>query len=291
MILTEEIEVCIVPSNIKYYRGLGLDVKLMMRIVLPVYKLPNQSNLKVDVMCDRCGTKRYIKYQSYNFNIDRSLDKKTYMCDKCSHEKIKKTNLEKYGVEYFSQTQTFNEKVKQTSLEKYGKDHYSKTDEYLLQRTSTNLEKYGVENPFQLTEKIKLSMFLKYGVDHASQIYSNKETKEKKRRETKEKNGDWIKTEDLTDWTIYKNKVRSQTLKNKKELFEKWDGLDFYDGESIRENLGLHHHDPKYPTIDHKVSVYYGFTNGIETDYISDPSNLAITKRIINIKKGISNQN
>lgn len=291
MILTEEIEVCIVPSNIKYYKGLGLDVKLMQRIILPVHKLSKQSNLKVDVMCDRCGIKRYIKYQAYNFNIDRSLDKKTYMCDKCSHEKIKQTNLEKYGVEYFSQTQTFNEKIKQTSLEKYGKDHYSKTDEYLLQRTSTNLEKYGVENPFQLTEKIKLSMFLKYGVEHASQIDSNKETKEKKRRETKEKNGDWIKTEDLTDWTLYKNKVRSQTLKNKKELFEKWDGLDFYDGESIRENLGLHYFDPKYPTIDHKVSVYYGFINGIDSECISDLSNLAITKRIINIKKGINNQN
>jgi hypothetical protein len=41
-----------------------------------------------------------------------------------------------------------------------------------------------------------------------------------------------------------------------------------------------------YPTIDHKVSVLYGFKNGIEPEEISKLDNLCITKRILNIIKG-----
>ena len=286
MILTKEIEVCIVPSNIIYYRSIGIDAKIMKKIIIPIEFLSKQSNLKVDVSCDRCGIKRNIKYQAYNCNIERSIDKKTYMCDKCSHEKIKQTNLKRYGVEYFSQTTEFNEKVKNTSLEKFGAEHYSKTEQYMIDRTNTNLGKFGVENPFQLVEMIKCSMLSKYGVEHPSKIESLKENKETKRRITKEKSGDWVKSEDMSNWNLYKNKVRSQTSKNKKELLEKWNGLDFYDGESIVENFSLHHLNSKYPTIDHKISIYRGFMNNISTDIISDISNLVITKRITNIKKG-----
>jgi len=258
----------------------------MKKIIIPIDLLSSQSNIKIDVSCDRCGTNRTIKYQAYNANINRSIDKKTYMCDKCSHEKIKQTNLKKYGVEYFSQTNEFNDKIKQTSLEKFGSEHYSKTDEYMEKRTNTNLEKFGVENPFKLVSKIKQSMMDKYGVEHPSQIISLKLNKEKRRRKTKEEKGDWIKLEDTNEWNLYKNKVRTQTSKNKKELFNMWDGMDYYDGEYIKENINLHHNNPSYPTIDHKISIYYGFANKIETDLISDISNLVITKRIINIKKG-----
>ncbi len=286
MILTKKVEVCIVPSNIKYYKNIGIDVKLMQKIIIDIEFLSKQSNVRVDVSCDRCGEQRNIKFQSYYFNINRSLDKKTYMCDKCSHEKIKQTNRKKYGVDYFSQTDEFTERIKNTSLERFGEVHYSKTSDYIKKRTITNLSKFGVENPFQLTDLIKSSMKFKYGVEHPSQIETNKQSKQKNRRKTKEKNGDWIKLEDLNEWNLYKNRVRSLTSKNKKELFNSWDGIDYYDGEYIQNYSELNHNNPCYPTIDHKVSIYYGFINGINEEVISDLSNLVITKRIINIKKG-----
>lgn len=40
-----------------------------------------------------------------------------------------------------------------------------------------------------------------------------------------------------------------------------------------------------YPTIDHKISVYYGFINNISPEEIGDISNLCITKRWINSTK------
>lgn len=44
--------------------------------------------------------------------------------------KIKESNLEKYGVEHYYQSDTFKEKVKQSNIEKYGVSHFSQTQEY-----------------------------------------------------------------------------------------------------------------------------------------------------------------
>ncbi len=40
-----------------------------------------------------------------------------------------------------------------------------------------------------------------------------------------------------------------------------------------------------YPTIDHKISVHYGFINNINPEEISSLENLCLTKRRINSKK------
>ena len=286
MIITKEVEICIVPSNIIYYKSIGIDVKMMKRITIPIDLLQNQSNCKIDVLCDRCGTQRKIKYQAYTFNIGRSVDGKIYTCDKCSHEKIKLTNIKRYGVEYFSKTEEFSKKVKKTSNEKFGVDHYSKTEEYIKKRDKTNIEKFGVKNPFQLTDIIKKSMIDKYGVEHPSQIEGLKSERMNKRRLTKENLGDWIKTEDRTEWEIYRNKVRTLTSKNIDIIFENWDGIDFYDGEYIKENSKLPYYNDGYPTIDHKISIFEGFNKKIDPIIISSIENLCITKRVLNIRKG-----
>lgn len=61
---------------------------------------------------------------------------------------------------------------------------------------------------------------------------------------------------------------------------------DYYDGEFIKNNLSLSGSSRLYPTIDHKVSTYFGFINNIEAVSISELSNLCITKRYINSMKG-----
>lgn len=287
MIITKEVEVCIVPSNIKYYKSVGIDAKLMKKILIPIDILQNQSNCKVDVRCDRCGLDRNIKYQAYYLNINRSQDKKTYTCDKCSHEKTRKTNQLKYGADYFSKTDQFLYKIKETSMSKFGETHFSKTDEYIKKRDQTNLEKFGVKNPFELTKLVRIGMLEKYGFEHPSQVEDIKDRIQKSRRITKELKGDWIKSEERSEWILYKNKVRSLTYKNKKNLYLDWDGFDFYDGEYIKDNLNLNHNNNLYPTIDHKISIFYGFIQGFPPEFISSIDNLCLTKRINNIKKGI----
>ena len=53
----------------------------------------------------------------------------------------------------------------------------------------------------------------------------------------------------------------------------------------ILNNFKLDHNDPNYPTIDHKISVYYGFKNSIDPNIIGSIDNLCITKRSINSSK------
>ncbi len=77
-------------------------------------------------------------------------------------EKIKTTNLEKFGTEFSFESEDIKNKAKKTKLTKYGDENYNNSrkasnsrinrsdDEKLKtinQRKSTNLERYGVENP------------------------------------------------------------------------------------------------------------------------------------------------
>lgn len=132
---------------------------------------------------------------------------KKYCSNKCSSnseetkEKLKKTSLEKWGVEHYSKTNEYVEKVKKTSLERFGVDNYSKTnefiekskktfldkwgvdsftktDEYLTKSKQTSLKNWGVEFPIQsdiIKERIKSSNIKKYGVSH---IFENNNYRE-----------------------------------------------------------------------------------------------------------------
>jgi hypothetical protein len=87
------------------------------------------------------------------------------------------------------------------------------------------------------------------------------------------------------EYLLYRNECRRITNSYLDKLFDDWNGLDFYDSESISENFNLPHNDKKYPTVDHKISIYYGFNNGISPSEIGHISNLVITKRSINSSK------
>ena len=139
-------------------------------------------------------------------SFDKSLNKlhkqRNFGCESCAKlmkfEKIKNTMVNKYGVEYAAQSQTFKDKMKETTLERYGVEHAAQSEvvkdkirqtnmetygfEYGLQseevkekRRISNLEKYGFENPLQreeIKEKIKVTNLEKYGVEHATQCES-----------------------------------------------------------------------------------------------------------------------
>ena len=53
----------------------------------------------------------------------------------------------------------------------------------------------------------------------------------------------------------------------------------------IKGYLSYSHTHRFYPTMDHKISVFYGFINSIDPNFIGSIDNLCITKRSINSKK------
>lgn len=100
-----------------------------------------------------------------------------------------------------------------------------------------------------------------------------------------EKSDSFLKKSELTDFAKFKWQVDNLTSKNKRKLFKNWNGFDFYDDEYILDNLKLHYNSQGYPTVDHKISVVFGFKNKYSPEYISSLDNLCITKRKLNNEK------
>lgn len=98
-------------------------------------------------------------------------------------DKVKASNVSKYGKEWYTQTDEYKERVKQTNLDKYGVEHHLSAEVVQAKRKDTLHEKYGeeVDNVFQLDsvkEASKQTNIEKYGVEYSSQ---SKEVKAKTR--------------------------------------------------------------------------------------------------------------
>lgn len=81
-------------------------------------------------------------------------------------DRIQKTNLERYGVFNYVQSEEYKKKIKKISTEKYGCEHFSQSKEVKNKRHETNLERYGVEHVLQnedVQQKVKDTMIKKYG--------------------------------------------------------------------------------------------------------------------------------
>lgn len=284
MIIQKKVEVRITNRNRGFFKNLGylIDGEFL---IIDVKDLPKGSNVYLSVKCDICEKKMNVSFYNYQTCFSKH---NLYTCKCCSIEhKTKKTNLIKYGVDVPLKSEDILNKLKETNIKKYGESCSLLSEDVKRKTKETNLKKFGVEYATQsnkVKEKRRETNFLKYGVDN---IFKSSEFKNDMKMK-KIQDNIIIKDELLSEWRVYKNEVRRITRSFKKQLFENWDGLDFYDKEHIKEYLELHHNNKKYPTIDHKISVFEGFSRKIEAKNIGDISNLVITKRSINSKKSNS---
>ncbi|MDA3779153.1 MAG: hypothetical protein PF487_02790 [Bacteroidales bacterium] len=142
--------------------------------------------VKTSPLCSQC--KKPLKFKN-----KMSIGYGTYCSKKCAsigtREKVKQTNLAKYGVDYPMQNTKILNKVKQTNLDKYGVTSTLSNPETQKKIEQTNLEKYGVDNPFKsgdIRKKIKQTNLEKYDVDNYSKT---DECKEKTKETNLEKYG------------------------------------------------------------------------------------------------------
>ena len=284
MILSEEVEVILNPANLKHFYSLGYtDLNPGNKITVPIEHLTKGSHSIVRVKCDICGEEKELMYRFYLKCFNRN-GHCFYTCgSKCGKIKAKKTSVNRYGVEYYTNI----EKVKKTCLEKFGVDNASKNLECKEKRRNTMLEKHGVEY-YVLSEDFKQksekTSMLNYGTPHPMMSDKMKTHMESYYL----KMGYNIEND---EFELYKNKIYRLTKKVKKELIKNWNGFDYYDNEYIRDNFNLPYHDINYPTIDHKITIFEGFKNKTNAEEIADISNLCFTKRCINSKKHTTIEN
>jgi hypothetical protein len=171
---------------------LNIKSKIGDKILLPIELLWNGSNIKIKVKCDICGNEKDLKYTYYLLNIKNH---NIYCCNNsCAQiknkmtnlerygdenyhntDKIKKTCIDKYGVENVLSNKYIQEKAKQTKIDKYNDVNFNNREKY----KKTCLDKYGVENVINsviFREKVKQTNLEKYGTEY---VMSNKEIREK----------------------------------------------------------------------------------------------------------------
>lgn len=260
MIISEKVTV----KNSIYYKELGY-ISDSRYIEINIVDMPKGSHFKIVAKCDYCNNEREISYRDYNKNI--SINNK-YSCSiKCGNLKSKETNLNKYGVESVTQTDSFKEKSKKTIMRKYGVDHISKVEsisesksnkmlerreetskrvkEYWdsideseintinERRCSTNLEKYGVKYVSQVDEikgKIRETNLEKHGgYTYQSETLSNKVIK------TNLERYGFINP---SSSDLIKNKVRKTNLERYGEHPSKTDIVKRKQISTIREKWG-----------------------------------------------------
>ena len=192
------------------------DLKIGLNEIL-ISDLSKGSHVVVEVECDYCQFILKMEYRSYLKYSKNETE--IYCCKKCNNVKVRKTNLEKYGVVCNSQLDSNKKMVadkwgnktieqiekiidnrRETCIEKYGVDYYTKTDEFKVKSKETWMEKYGVENP------------------------SYSEIVREKRVKTKFKNFGFINNSQTEDWKdrideIWKNRPKEEIdiiLENRK---------------------------------------------------------------------------
>ena len=302
MIIDKIVRIKIGTKNFKYYTNIIENIILGKEYEIGINDVHKGSHTLVNVQCDVCFRKSIKPYRQYlesynNYNLYCCCPKCALVKNKLtSKEKYdneyynnmdehRKTCLKKYGMEYYLKTIDKKVKSKNTNLNKYGFKSHNSSEIIKIKKKEKLIEKYGIENPSQLDEvknkKIQTTL-INYGVQNPSQSIEVKE----KMKQSRILNGFQIPDNKISNFRKYSKKVINDTNVNKKNLFNNWNGVDYYDLEYIKNNFVLDSNDKNYPTIDHKNSIFYGFNNNIDSKEISKIENLCITKRYINSKKG-----
>jgi len=270
MIKDKFISIDISYRNITHYRKLGYNPILNEKLEIKTEDLSTSSHVRIIAICEICKNEKEIQYHKYIVNKRRHG---FYGCKGCSRQKAALTSIELYGVDNYSKTDEYRKRVEKTNLEKFGYKTNLINPDYIKSIKETLKEKYGTDKFFEIKgsknkrkfKSLDLNDILNQSIDYSESKYS-----------------DFNITE---EYILYRNECRRITNKSLKELINNWNGLDYYDGESIKDNWNLPHIHKDYPTIDHKISIYYGFVNKLSPSEIGNIDNLCITKRTINSSK------
>jgi hypothetical protein len=233
MILSKNVNIKNNGKMVKYYNDKGYNIICNKFNIIKIEDLSQSSHALIEVKCDMCGKIKHMPYREY---VECLKSYNIYYCKPCSHVKEQNTCLERYGVKFpLKDNVDIRQKSENTMIERYGVKNIFELKSTQDKIKQTNLEKYGFEYAafnIQIQEKTKQTCLKKYGVDN---ILKCKNVQEKIKNTLISK-GLIIST---TEFDFYKNNVRRITKMNVEELFNIWNGLDYYDNEYIKENFAL----------------------------------------------------
>jgi hypothetical protein len=192
------------PHSRKHYESIGFDYQQLKTTYKSLeerqnnFVYLNETQIKINhstiliYICDYCQAEfesnggRRINHQS-----PEGLDRCKVCAKKQGFEKLKKTIVERYGVENYSQTKEYRKqcseswknktqeelleidmKRQNTNLLLYGVTHSAQRPEVRAKTVATNLERYGVEVPAQnadILQQMKDTCLERHGTENISQ--------------------------------------------------------------------------------------------------------------------------
>ena len=136
------------------------------------------SRAKIKCNCDYCHDDYETTWWSYNKGKKNGIKKDCCSKPECTTQKAQEALVSKYGTSNIREIPEVNEKIKMTNIEKYGcenpfgnKDVQNKIKHYYMQN-------YGVTHNMQLNEcvqKAKNTSIERYGVDNYSKTKEYRE--------------------------------------------------------------------------------------------------------------------
>lgn len=170
MILDEYIDVTIINNQMPYYRSKGYKFNKKGEVIrVKIEDMPHNSNRKIRVKCDLCGTEKIISIQNYYKSYDNQA---YYCCADCARIKQNTIMRERYGTTIPYQVEAIKEKGKQTLLNHYGVTNPMYSDSIKKTLTESNQNKYGVSWVFQnetVKEKARQTTLTNWGVENSMQ--------------------------------------------------------------------------------------------------------------------------
>lgn len=211
-------------------------------------------------------------------------------------EKRVATNLERFGAEHHLQTEASLAKLRNTNRERYGKDYALQSDVVKAKIAETNLERYGVENPFaskEIQERIKEKNLKTYGVPYPSQIES---VREKMIATNLERYGvenpfssdeikEKIKESNLKTYGVPYPSQAESVKEKMKQTFQKRYGTDWgLESEEIKQAIrltNLERRGVEYPSQDPEVmrKIRATYENGVATGRISATGRVSLVNQ------------
>jgi len=210
MLKEDKIKIKTSKKNEKWFNEKGYRFNTGDIIEINTNDINHGSHIKINVICDICGEEKNIMFQKYIKNVSNGG---FYACSSsCAQQKVKNTSKEKFGTEYYMQTEEYKKRHKITCLEKYGVEHHTQNEKVKEKSRNTNMEKYGVEWYTQTEEYksiYKNKMLEKYGVENS---FKSEECKNKIKKTNIEKYG----VEYITQLPEYKQRLSNISLEQKK---------------------------------------------------------------------------
>ena len=233
------------------YNGLGIHIKMIHHLSTKEYydlymKQPEEGICPVD--------DKDAPFLSLKEGYQKHCCAKCAQLNLITREKIKATNLERYGVEFILQLDDVHEKGtqyawsndarekrEQTNLKKYGTKNVYQSNYTKEKSKQTKLERYGNEN-YNNKEKYKQTCIKRYGIDCALNTHESRQ----KALKTMRKNGNRSSLETMLEQFFIDNNIK---YKQEYDLDSRYPfHCDFYlpDTDTFIEINGYWHHGDHY---------------------------------------------